>query len=112
MAQTLVQMPGISAPAVNSHAYTPFGEQLGQKTTGFGFNGEWYDAATGMQNLRARQYEPAMMRFTQQDVVRGNVATPLSLNRFFWKNENCLQERFLFCIMDKRRCARICNARR
>jgi RHS repeat-associated protein len=77
-------MPGFAAPKISSQAYTPFGEQLGQKTTGFGFNGEWYDAATGMQNLRARQYEPALMRFTQQDVVRGNVATPLSLNRYLY----------------------------
>jgi RHS repeat-associated protein len=84
VAQTLVQMPGVSAPAVNSHAYSPFGEMLSGKQTGFGFNAEWYDAATGMQNLRVRQYEPGMMRFTQQDVVRGNKAWPLSLNRYLY----------------------------
>ena len=42
-----------------SMTYSPFGEMLTGKQTGFGFNAEWYDAATGMQNLRARQYEPA-----------------------------------------------------
>ena len=65
-----------------SMAYTPFGEMLTGKHTGFGFNAEWYDAATGMQNLRARQYEPAMMRFSQKDIVRGHMLEPLSLNRY------------------------------
>jgi RHS repeat-associated protein len=84
VAQAIQSMPGFAVPKISSQAYTPFGEQLGQKTTGFGFNGEWYDAAAGMQNLRARQYEPAMMRFTQQDVVRSNKAWPLSLNRYLY----------------------------
>ena len=40
-----------------------------------------------MLNLRARQYEPAMNRFSQnrfsqKDIVRGQVTSPLSLNRY------------------------------
>ena len=63
--------------------YTPFGEQMGvQKQSGYGYNAEDYDAATGMLNLRARQYEPAMNRFSQKDIVRGRVTSPLSLNRY------------------------------
>jgi len=31
-----------------SMAYSPFGEMLSGKQTGFGFNAEWFDAATGM----------------------------------------------------------------
>jgi len=79
VAQTLANLP-----TATSHTYTPFGEMLTGKQTGFGFNAEWYDAATGMQNLRARQYEPAMMRFSQKDIVRGHVAEPLSLNRYLY----------------------------
>ena len=56
--------------------YTPFGEQMGsQKVSGFGYNAEDYDAATGMLNLRARQYEPAMNRFSLKDAL-------LEINRY------------------------------
>jgi len=83
VAQALATVPGASKPdEVSSSIYTPFGEMLSGKQTGFGFNAEWYDAATGMQNLRARQYEPAMMRFSQKDIVRGQMTKPLSLNRY------------------------------
>ena len=68
---------------VQSLAYTAFGEQMGNvKVSGFGYNAEAYAAATGMLNLRARQYEPAMNRFSQKDIVRGQAASPLSLNRY------------------------------
>ena len=61
---------------VTSKSYTPFGEQLNDKASGYGYNGEYYDAATGMVNLRARQYEPAMMRFMQKDTYTGNMYEP------------------------------------
>ena len=65
---------------VQSFSYTAFGEQMGaQKVSGFAYNAEAFDAATGMLNLRARQYEPTMNRFSQKDIVRGNAFFPLSL---------------------------------
>ncbi len=54
------------------------------KVSGFSYNAEAYDAATGMLNLRARQYEPALGRFSQKDIVRGQVRSPLSLNRYIY----------------------------
>ena len=67
-----------ATPKITSFTYTLFGEQLGKvgtdKATGFGFNGEYFDGATGMLNLRARQYEPTMNRFSQKDRVRGSIA--------------------------------------
>ncbi len=70
---------------VQSLVYTAFGEQMGNaKVSGFGYNAEAYDAATGMLNLRARQYEPALGRFSQKDIVRGQAASPLSLNRYVY----------------------------
>ena len=60
-------LPDISVK-VQSFAYTAFGEQMGaQKVSGFAYNAEAYDAATGMINLRARQYEPTIGRFEQKD---------------------------------------------
>lgn len=68
--------------------YTPFGEQQHTKASGFTYNAEAYDAATGMLNLRARQYEPAMNRFSQKDILMGQVITPLSLNRYGYCRNN------------------------
>ena len=67
---------------VISKSYTPFGEQIGEQVSGFGYNGEYYNAATGMVYLRARFYEPAMNRFSQKDIVRGSITAPNSLNRY------------------------------
>ena len=49
---------------------------------------EAYDAATGMLNLRARQYEPTMNRFSQKDIVRGQTISPLSLSRYAYCGNN------------------------
>ena len=67
---------------VTTKSYTPFGEQIGEQVSGFGYNGEYYNAATGMVYLRARFYEPAMNRFSQKDIVRGSITAPNSLNRY------------------------------
>ena len=77
---------------IQSYWYTPFGEQQHTKVTGFTYNAEAYDAATGMLNLRARQYEPAMNRFSQKDILKGQMTTPLSLNRYGY----CVNSPILF----------------
>ena len=75
-------LPDVSVQ-VQSFSYTAFGEQMGNvKVSGFSYNAEAYDAATGMLNLRARLYEPALGRFSQKDIVRGQAISPLSLNRY------------------------------
>ena len=65
-------------------AYSAFGELLTEKVSGFGYNGECYDAATGMLNLRARQYEPAQGRFSQRDSLKGWATSPRSLNAYLY----------------------------
>ena len=72
----------LSIAKVTTKAYTPFGEQIGEKTSGFGWNGEYHNATTGMVYLRARFYEPEMNRFSQKDIVRGSVIDGASLNRY------------------------------
>ena len=77
------------AVKVQSFSYTAFGEQMGaQKVSGFAYNAEAYDAATGMINLRARQYEPALGRFEQKDIVRGTAGYPILLNRYLYCRNN------------------------
>ena len=65
-----------------SKCFTPFGQEIGEKNGGFGYNAELSFSATGAVYLRARSYEPAMNRFSQKDVMRGSVVQPGSLNRY------------------------------
>ena len=58
---------GTSLTETITKTYSPFGEQFGEVTSGFGYNGEYYSAATGMIYLRARFYAPEMNRFSQKD---------------------------------------------
>ena len=75
---------GLARKTVTSKSYTPFGEQIGETVSGFGYNGEYYNAATGMIYLRARFYAPEMNRFGQKDTLRGNIADGISLNRYLY----------------------------
>ena len=77
-------LPDISVK-VQSFAYTAYGEQMGGvKVSGFTYNAEAYDAATGMLNLRARQYEPAVGRFGQKDIYPANLLIPQSFNAYLF----------------------------
>lgn len=74
----------LSGNTVTEKSYSPFGEVLTGNSTGFGYNGEYYNAATGMIYLRARFYAPEMSRFSQKDILRGNVTSGISLNRYLY----------------------------
>ena len=81
-------LPDISVK-VQSFAYTAFGEQMGGvKVSGFAYNAEAYDAATGMLNLRARQYEPALNRFSQKDIYPPNPLITYSFNAYLFTFNN------------------------
>ena len=69
---------------MNSYTYTPFGELLTGEDSGYRFNGEYYDSATGMLNLRARQYEPRVMRFVQRDIWHGAQIIATTQNRYLY----------------------------
>ncbi len=84
---------GLARKNVVSKSYSPFGELLTEQTSGFGYNGEYYNAATGMIYLRARFYEPEMNRFGQKDLLRGRITDPLSLNRYPY----CTNDPIDFC---------------
>ena len=77
-------LPDVSVQ-VQSFSYTVFGEQMGAvKASGFTYNAEAYDAATGMLNLRARQYEPALNRFSQKDIYPPNLLITYSFNAYLF----------------------------
>ena len=83
-------LPDVSVQ-VQSFSYTAFGEQMGNvKVSGFSYNAEAYDAATGMINLRARQYEPTIGRFEQRDIMRGSKYVPMSLQPYLYTKNNAI----------------------
>lgn len=75
--------------AVNIYTYNPFGDHYTPDMTGstynpFQFTGQWYDAEIAQYHLRARMYDPTMMRFTTRDPVRGEQLEPLTLHRYLY----------------------------
>jgi RHS repeat-associated protein len=48
------------------------------------FTGQWYDAEIGQYYLRARQYDPELMRFISRDPVRGKYENPLTLHPYLY----------------------------
>ena len=81
-------LPDISVQ-VQTFSYTAYGEQMGSvKAGGFTYNAEAYDAATGMLNLRARQYEPAVGRFSGKDMMRGYAMLTISIHRYLYTYNN------------------------
>lgn len=54
----------------------------------FRYCGEYYDEETGSIYLRARSYDPALGRFTQEDSYNGNIADPQSLNVYTYCYNN------------------------
>ncbi len=65
-----------------SRNYEPYGTTygaMGNRTTAYGFTGEWMDG-TGLVNLRARYYKSSIGHFISKDTWQGNFNNPLSLN--------------------------------
>ena len=73
----------------NCYTYQPFGELFDTETTEnisnpFKFTGQYYDTEIAQYYLRARQYDPALMRFTSRDPVRGDFKEPLTLHQYLY----------------------------
>jgi RHS repeat-associated protein len=70
---------------VRNYTYGPFGQLLesstapGAPSNAFMFTGQWFDDEIRQYYLRARIYDPALMRFTSRDPVRRKFKNPLTL---------------------------------
>ena len=81
----VVQLTNASGAVTQSYDYDAFGNQFAPSLTDsnlFRYSGEYFDEETELYYLRARQYSPAIGRFTQEDTYRGEYASPLSLNLY------------------------------
>ena len=75
--------------AANSTTYTPFGsfydgQCIETVANPWKFTGQWHDEEIDQYHLRARQYDPAMMRFTARDPVVGKRQEPLTLHKYLY----------------------------
>ena len=72
--------------ATGTQSFTAFGEQLSGSGT-FGFAGEQQDP-TGLQHLRARQYNPALGRFTTVDPIQPGAPGTTGYNLYAYSGNN------------------------
>jgi RHS repeat-associated protein len=77
------QIYDASGQVLANTRYDPYGSLMshsGDATSVFAFAGEQYDAATGLEYLRARYYACAQGRFMTRDVWEGDPNLPMSYN--------------------------------
>ena len=83
----VVGMTNSSGTLKKTYEYDAFGNQLTldpTDTNPFRYCGEYWDPETGTCYLRARYYDSALGRFTQQDTYLGDYKIPLSLNYYIY----------------------------
>ena len=91
----VVGYDGQTVSVANGYTYRPFGafyegECVETVDSPFCFTGQWRDAEIDQYDLRARQYDPATMRFMTRDPVRGKMREPLTLHRYLYcLNDPC-----------------------
>ena len=74
----------------NSYTYSPFGSPYDGAPAAetvdnpFKFTGQYHDAEINQYYLRARQYDPTMMRFTSRDSVMGKYQEPLTYHKYLY----------------------------
>jgi RHS repeat-associated protein len=73
----------------NTYTYNPFGEMFASEcnetvSNQFKFTGQFYDSETGQYYLRARMYDPPLMRFISRDPVFGKFEEPLTLHKYLY----------------------------
>jgi len=81
--------------ARNIYTYSPFGNPYAGTVTEavynpFQFLGQWFDAEINQYYLRARQYDPIMMRFMARDPVSGKLQEPLTLHKYLYCLNNAI----------------------
>ena len=81
------QVTNTNASVVKYYTFDAFGrtiEESGTLNNSFMFTGQFYDSEIGQYYLRARQYDPQLMRFTAKDPLAGENTEPLSLHKYLY----------------------------
>ena len=78
------------ANTLATYTYNPYGEDFASDCNDvniynpFKYTGQWYDAEIAQYYLRARQYDPQMMRFTGRDSKEGRFEEPITFHRYLY----------------------------
>ena len=84
------QVIDMSGSVKRNYTYSPFGQLLesgaasGAPSNPFMFTGQWFDDEISQYYLRARMYDPVLMRFTARDPVKGKFKDPLTLHKYLY----------------------------
>jgi RHS repeat-associated protein len=87
----VVSLTDESGNIVNSYKYDPWGKLLSISETisnPYRYAGYRYDTDTGLYYLRARYYNPNIMRFMTKDLKAGFLINPQTLNSYVYCNNN------------------------
>ncbi|MGN7919471.1 RHS repeat-associated core domain-containing protein [Lysobacter sp. 22409] len=76
--------------ALQRNEYEPYGKVLAPTAPddGPGYTGHVFDAATGMNYMQQRYYDPDIGRFLSVDPVTTNSGTEANFNRYWYANNN------------------------
>ena len=75
---------------LDAREWTPYGVEVGDAQSGLGYAGEWFDAAVGLQYLRARWYDAEVGRFTQEDAFPPRITRPQDFNLYSYVHNSPL----------------------
>ena len=78
---------GVGA-VVSAREWSPYGVEVGSAQAGPSYTGEWWDAAVGLQYLRARWYDVSVGRFTRRDPISGFPDRPQTFQAFVYAHDN------------------------
>ena len=73
----------------DTYVYEAFGELIdatGGTVNDYLFTGEQFDPNIGFYYLRARYYNPEIVRFVTLDTFQGNIFDPISLHKYLYAN--------------------------
>ncbi|RRJ67000.1 RHS repeat protein [Paenibacillus oralis] len=89
----VTELRDASGNLLNSYSYDIWGNPLTVQETvpnALRYAGEYWDADTKLQYLRARWYDPATARFIGEDTYEGSLINPMSLNLYTYVENNPL----------------------
>jgi len=88
---------GSNGKPENTYTYNPFGKDFATEVNEnidnpFKFTGQWYDSEIAQYYLRARMYDPQLMRFSSRDPVKGKQQLPMTLHKYIYCLNNPIND--------------------